>query len=181
MRDRRNVSQPLLMASECRAARNTLAWSQHELADKSGVSRITISRFESGNTRTEKSGLEALVRCFKSYGIVFRVVDQRYRVMIQTSRWILLFGQGVADLMPGERIEIVDRADGGMACILPNKKTMFPIVSGPCHGEWAHAYGEAGQEGTIVTSESRADSELGQVSEVTFVPAYVPEFFEPPE
>lgn len=178
MPDIRNVSQPLLMASECRAARNTLAWSQHELADRSGVARITISRLESGNTRTDRSGLEALVRCFKSYGIVFRVVDQRYRVMIQISRWILLHGQGVADLMPGERIEIVDRADGGIACILPDKKTMFPIIPGPCHGEWAHAYGEAGQEGTIVKIETRSDSELGLISEVTFVPPQVPEVFE---
>ncbi|BCI68798.1 hypothetical protein AAJCM20276_34220 [Acetobacter aceti] len=80
--------------------------------------------------------------------------------------------------MPGERVEIVDRADGGIACILPDKKTMFPIISGPCHGEWAHAYGEAGQEGTIVKIETRSDSELGLISEVTFVPPQVPEVFE---
>jgi predicted transcriptional regulator len=52
-------------------ARAALGWSQEDLADMAGVSRITISNLEQGNVPDPKtSTMRVLIRAFEQAGLV---------------------------------------------------------------------------------------------------------------
>ncbi|SMQ68608.1 Helix-turn-helix [Devosia lucknowensis] len=61
-------------AAQIRAGRALLAWSQEDLAVRSGTSRRTVNAAESGHAVTPET-LQALADAFAACGVVF----QRYR------------------------------------------------------------------------------------------------------
>ena len=60
-----------LTSDQCRAARAILGISQEELATLSGVSRVPLANFESGNSRPYASTLQKLRDALEKAGVVF--------------------------------------------------------------------------------------------------------------
>lgn len=59
-------------ATECRAARGWLDWSQDDLADAALVSLSTVRDFERGRRTPIPNNLEAIRRALEAKGIAFR-------------------------------------------------------------------------------------------------------------
>ena len=60
-----------MLATQCRAARGLLDWTQERLADKSGVSIGAIRNFESGSTTPMRANLAAIQSALKAAGVEF--------------------------------------------------------------------------------------------------------------
>jgi transcriptional regulator with XRE-family HTH domain len=60
-----------IVASQCRAARALLGWSQDELEHHSHITKKTIADFEREARRPHDSSLHALQKAFDSNGVVF--------------------------------------------------------------------------------------------------------------
>jgi transcriptional regulator with XRE-family HTH domain len=56
---------------QVRAARNWLAWTQAELADKANVGLSTVKDYESGKRKPIANNLEAIQRALEEGGIKF--------------------------------------------------------------------------------------------------------------
>jgi transcriptional regulator with XRE-family HTH domain len=61
----------VLTPTLCKAARILLAWSQADLAGKSGVSILSLTRFENGNDAGSPKVREKLYNAFAVAGIQF--------------------------------------------------------------------------------------------------------------
>ncbi len=61
----------VLTASQCRAARGLLNWSQPELAKWCGIHKQTISNFEAERSTPSKSSLEKMTRVLENAGVEF--------------------------------------------------------------------------------------------------------------
>jgi transcriptional regulator with XRE-family HTH domain len=61
----------LFTDAQCRAARGLLAWSQSDLASKSGVSRATVADFETGKRQPIANNLAAIRAVFEAAGVIF--------------------------------------------------------------------------------------------------------------
>jgi transcriptional regulator with XRE-family HTH domain len=59
----------MITASQCRAARGLLNWTQQELADAAHIGVATVRLFESEATMTRESTLVLLRRAFESAGV----------------------------------------------------------------------------------------------------------------
>jgi transcriptional regulator with XRE-family HTH domain len=64
-------SGPLITASQCRAARGLLDWTQQELADAARVGVATIRVFEGEGAETRYATLAVVRRTFELAGIEF--------------------------------------------------------------------------------------------------------------
>ena len=60
-----------ISASQCRAARALLNWTQGDLAEASGVSKRAIADFETGNRRPIAATLTVLRQALESGGVQF--------------------------------------------------------------------------------------------------------------
>jgi hypothetical protein len=61
----------MITASQCRAARGLLDWTQQELADAAHVGVATVRVFEAEAAETRHATLAALRRAFEAAGIEF--------------------------------------------------------------------------------------------------------------
>ena len=61
----------MITATQCRAARALLDWSQQELADSAGVGIVTVRQLEAGNTQPRRATLNVIRRALKSAGVEF--------------------------------------------------------------------------------------------------------------
>jgi transcriptional regulator with XRE-family HTH domain len=61
----------MITATQCRAARALLDWSQQELADRAGVGIVTVRQLEAGNTRPRRATLDVIRRALESAGVEF--------------------------------------------------------------------------------------------------------------
>ena len=61
----------MITASQCRAARGLLAWSQQDLAAKAGVSQLTVHQLEAGSTQPRRATLDVVRRAFENAGVDF--------------------------------------------------------------------------------------------------------------
>lgn len=61
----------MLTDAQCRAARGLLAWSQTDLANRSGISRATVAEFEVGNRRPIANNLAAIRAALETAGVIF--------------------------------------------------------------------------------------------------------------
>ena len=62
----------MVAASQLRAARGLLDWSQSKLADAAGLSLPTVKRFETGNgARVSEDAVRRLVAALEEAGVVF--------------------------------------------------------------------------------------------------------------
>lgn len=60
----------LITAPLSRAARAALLWSQYDLADRCGVSRVAIADWERGHSRLQRRNLARVQAAFEAAGIV---------------------------------------------------------------------------------------------------------------
>ena len=60
---------PLVYAAQIRAARGLLDWSQGELAERSGVSKQSVTRIENGTMDPRFSTMTALYEAIRSAGV----------------------------------------------------------------------------------------------------------------
>lgn len=56
---------------QCKAARFLLGWTQRELAEKSEVTQLTVHRFETGQSRLQRTTKKALKSTLQEAGIRF--------------------------------------------------------------------------------------------------------------
>jgi transcriptional regulator with XRE-family HTH domain len=61
----------MITATQCRAARALLYWSQQELADSAGVGIVTLRQLEAGNTQPRRATLDVIRRALESAGVEF--------------------------------------------------------------------------------------------------------------
>jgi transcriptional regulator with XRE-family HTH domain len=61
----------VLSASQCRAARSLVGWSQDQLASASKVAKATIANFESGKRAPYERTLLDLQQAMEGAGVVF--------------------------------------------------------------------------------------------------------------
>lgn len=69
-----NAPRPTVSPAQVRAARAWLDWSQDELSARSGISKRTIARYESGKTLAHPETLDLIQNVFEGEGIVFQFV-----------------------------------------------------------------------------------------------------------
>lgn len=61
----------MITPAQIRAARAMIGWKQSDLANKSGVSEISVKNIERGATDARSSTLAALQEAFNKAGVVF--------------------------------------------------------------------------------------------------------------
>lgn len=66
------IVNELLTAAQARAARAWLNWSKQELADRTGISEKTITRFELGHSVPYSSTLFKIRSAFEDAGVSFQ-------------------------------------------------------------------------------------------------------------
>ena len=57
--------------AQCRAARGLLKWTQPELAKASGVSDVTIRKFENEQSTPQRASLKVIADAFEAAGVEF--------------------------------------------------------------------------------------------------------------
>jgi len=71
----RRPPQQILTPQQCRAARAGLLLDAKELAKEAGVARMTVSRFETGQTELIAATAQALRSEFERRGVTFPDLD----------------------------------------------------------------------------------------------------------
>ena len=61
----------MITPEQCRAARALLAWSQQDLAEKSGVGIVTVHQLEAGTNQPRRATMDVVKRAFETAGIEF--------------------------------------------------------------------------------------------------------------
>ena len=61
----------MISASQCRAARGLLDWSQQELADKAKVGIVTVRQLEAGTHQPRRATLDVVRRSLEAAGVEF--------------------------------------------------------------------------------------------------------------
>jgi transcriptional regulator with XRE-family HTH domain len=61
----------VITPGQCRAARALLAWSQQDLADKSGVGIVTVHQLEAGTSQPRRATVDVVRRAFEAAGVEF--------------------------------------------------------------------------------------------------------------
>jgi transcriptional regulator with XRE-family HTH domain len=61
----------MITSAQCRAARGLLSWSQQNLADRAGVSIMTIHQFEKDGSQPRRATLDVVRRAFEKAGVEF--------------------------------------------------------------------------------------------------------------
>jgi len=61
----------MITASQCRAARGLLDWTQKDLAEKSRIGIVTIRQFEGGKTEPMHATMVVLQQAFEAAGVEF--------------------------------------------------------------------------------------------------------------
>ena len=64
--------QTIRVISAIKAARNALGWSQPDLAEKSGISLVTIARTESGAINPRISSLVSIQKALEEAGVLIQ-------------------------------------------------------------------------------------------------------------
>jgi transcriptional regulator with XRE-family HTH domain len=61
----------MITASQCRAARGLIGWSQQELAVRAGVGIMTVHQLEKDGSQPRRATLEVVQRALESAGVEF--------------------------------------------------------------------------------------------------------------
>jgi transcriptional regulator with XRE-family HTH domain len=61
----------MISASQCRAARGLLDWSQQELANRAKVGIVTVRQLEAGAHQPRRATLDVVRRCLETAGVEF--------------------------------------------------------------------------------------------------------------
>ena len=79
--------EALITASQCKAARGLLGWTQEELAEKLGVTRRTIHNFEHELRKTKKPMLIKMRKLFMDAGVELIEAGETSRAGGGGARW----------------------------------------------------------------------------------------------
>jgi transcriptional regulator with XRE-family HTH domain len=60
-----------ISASQCRAARGLLGWTQQLLADRAGVGTVAINQLENEQSQPRRATLDVIRRAFEAAGVDF--------------------------------------------------------------------------------------------------------------
>lgn len=89
-----------MQISQMRAARALLNWTQHDLADKAGLSQTGIARIENGTNSPQPGTLDKIHKAFKEAGVEFlgeegvQLQDPRLKKWDQLQEAFYNFGAG---------------------------------------------------------------------------------------
>ena len=61
----------MITASQCRAARGLLDWSQQDLAERAGMGIVTVRHLEAGLNASRRATLDVARRAFEKEGVEF--------------------------------------------------------------------------------------------------------------
>jgi transcriptional regulator with XRE-family HTH domain len=61
----------MISASQCRAARGLLDWSQLDLAESAKVGIVTVRQLEAGTHQPRRATLDVVRRCLEAAGVEF--------------------------------------------------------------------------------------------------------------
>ena len=61
----------MVSPAQCRAARGLLDWNQQELAERAGVSIVTVRQLEAGAHEPRRATLEVVRRALEAAGVEF--------------------------------------------------------------------------------------------------------------
>lgn len=61
----------MITPAQCRAGRGLLKWTQGDLADKAGISIVTVRNFENDKTAPHKGTVVLLHQTLEAAGVVF--------------------------------------------------------------------------------------------------------------
>ena len=61
----------MITGRQVRAARSLLEWKAEDLAREAGLTRVTVSKIESGLVQPQEKTLAAIVGAFDKYGVEF--------------------------------------------------------------------------------------------------------------
>ena len=61
----------MISASQCRAARGLLDWSQQELARRSNIGIVTVRQIEAGKNAPRRATLQVVRQAFEDGGVQF--------------------------------------------------------------------------------------------------------------
>ncbi len=83
-----DFTRPLVLASAIRGGRAVVGWSQQELATRAKVSLPTITRLESGLTRSKSETLSYLLSALARGGVLIRwgMPDAHYVITVEEVR-----------------------------------------------------------------------------------------------
>ncbi|MDG6095267.1 helix-turn-helix domain-containing protein [Acetobacter sp. AN02] len=158
-----------LTADDCRSARALLGWGQEELAARSSVPRVTISRFEGGSSTPVIKTLEALRAAFESTGLYLQDIDGRHRLFIKTSCWLVAFLATCQQIEVGDRIEVNEGPDETLRLRNVSRNYDIRAASAPLGGQWRYNYARAGDKGIVYeVSPPRQDPDYGDVCQVSY-------------
>jgi predicted transcriptional regulator len=65
------IWRAVITPAQCRAARGLLAWSQQELAAKSGVGIVTVHQLEAGTSQPRRATVDVIRRAIEAAGVEF--------------------------------------------------------------------------------------------------------------
>ena len=65
------IAGDILQPMQCRMARTALGWSLDALAERTGINRKTILRFEQGGSAMRPRNLQTLRCAFEAAGVTF--------------------------------------------------------------------------------------------------------------
>lgn len=63
------ISQETRIRSQVRAARSVLGWSQGALAERAGISKVALARFEAGKVTTQNQTIARLLEALEAAGV----------------------------------------------------------------------------------------------------------------
>jgi transcriptional regulator with XRE-family HTH domain len=61
----------MITASQCRAARGLIGWTQYDLAKRAGIGIVTVHQLEAGVSQPRRATLEVVQRAFEQAGVAF--------------------------------------------------------------------------------------------------------------
>src|SRR6267154_2008423 len=61
----------VITAAQCRAARGLIAWSQQDLAQRSGIGTVAVHQLENGTSSPRRATLDVVRRAFEAAGVEF--------------------------------------------------------------------------------------------------------------
>lgn len=103
----------MVNSDQCRAARGMLNWTQHDLANATGISKTSIVRFEQGGSDLKSNTLEIIQKTFENADIIF---PDEYGVRRKTDHVEILQGTDAANKL-WDNIYLSLKATGGEVLI----------------------------------------------------------------
>ncbi|WP_231850311.1 helix-turn-helix transcriptional regulator [Komagataeibacter medellinensis] len=144
---------------QSRSARAMLDWNQSRLAEKAGVSRMTVIDFEKEARVPHPNNLLAIQNAFEQAGIEF--IDDNGRVpgVRLLRRWMIIQNAPEGFAKVGDPISIFTNEEYVMKLGAQTPQGVAPVNKSPEYGIYVQTYAAPGDNGTIIEVTRRPYSE----------------------